>query len=318
MYTNIKEAMDNILKAPIKMEHDFNDKSFVALGDSLDLMDNIKDDSIDLIFADEPYNIKKDFDGIKDYKEKNDYINWNHQWIENAMRVLKPDGTLYLMTSTQYMPYIDIFLSENYNVISRIVWTYDSSGVQSKKRYGSLYEPIIMATKSKKSKYTFNYEDIMVEAKTGSKRKLIDYRKNPPRPYNVKKVPGNVWNFNRVRYLMEEYENHPTQKPEALMERIIKASSNPGDIVLDPFGGSFTTSKVAQNLDRLSISSDLNEKYYEIALRRLGITDERNGKILVKDKIRKTNNLSKKVREKETNKNQKKDKKNSPSQMDLF
>ena len=78
----------------------------------------------------------------------------------------------------------------------------------------------------------------MVEAKTGAKRKLIDYRKNPPQPYSKEKVPGNVWEFSRVRFKMDEYENHPTQKPESLLERIVKASSNEGDIVLDNFLGS--------------------------------------------------------------------------------
>ena len=95
-----------------------------------------------------------------------------------------------------------------------------------------------MINKDAKGKYTFNHQDVLVEAKTGAQRKLIDYRKNPPEPYNTKKVPGNVWEFNRVRFKMGEYENHTTQKPEALLERIIKASSNVGDIVLDPFSGS--------------------------------------------------------------------------------
>lgn len=95
-----------------------------------------------------------------------------------------------------------------------------------------------MINKDAKGKYTFNHQDVLVEAKTGAQRKLIDYRKNPPEPYNTKKVPGNVWEFNRVRFKMGKYENHPTQKPEALLERIIKASSNVGDIVLDPFSGS--------------------------------------------------------------------------------
>jgi len=98
-------------------------------------------------------------------------------------------------------------------------------------------------------KYTFNSDEILVEAKTGSKRKLIDYRKTPPQPYNTKKVPGNVWYYPRVRYRMSEYENHPTQKPTALLERIIKASTNEGDAVLDPFSGTFTTSYVARNLN---------------------------------------------------------------------
>ena len=89
----------------------------------------------------------------------------------------KKNGTFYFMTATQFMPYLDVYISENYNVLSRIIWSYDSSGVQSKKIFDSLYEPILMCTKNKKAKYTFNYNDILVEAKTGSQRKLINYRK---------------------------------------------------------------------------------------------------------------------------------------------
>jgi adenine-specific DNA-methyltransferase len=279
----------------LEFEHQFNDNSFVGLGDSLDLLKRIKDKSIDLIFADPPYNIGKDFGNNKDRWENiHDYIEWCKQWIDECFRVLKDDGTFYFMAATQYMPYLDIYVSENYNVLSRIIWTYDSSGVQSKKMYGSLYEPIIMANKNKKAKYTFNANDILVEAKTGAQRKLIDYRKNPPQLYNTKKVPGNVWYFPRVRYKMDEYENHPTQKPESLLERIIKASSNEGDIVLDPFSGSFTTSAVAVKNNRKAIGFDCNLDYYLIGLRRTGITDEYNGIKLEKDKSRKTKNKSKK------------------------
>ena len=95
---------------------------------------------------------------------------------------------------------------------------------------------------------------------------------------------------------MDEYENHPTQRPEVLLERIIKASSNPGDVVLDPFSGSFTTSAVAVRLGRVGIGIDMNEEYYEMGLRRTGITMTRNGKSLEKVKIRKTNAKSKYVR----------------------
>lgn len=198
------------------------------------------------------------------------------------------------MTATQFMPYLDVYVQEKYNVLSRIIWSYDSSGVQSKKMFGSLYEPILMCNKTNKSKYVFNSQDILVEAKTGAKRGLIDYRKDPPQPYNTQKVPGNVWNFSRVRFLMEEYENHPTQKPEQLLERIIKASSNEGDIVLDAFSGSFTTSAVAVKLGRKAIGFDMNLDYVKIGIRRTGISNEYNGESLVKVKERKTNNKSKK------------------------
>lgn len=288
---------DKLFSETLTEENMKNNNSLAILGDSLSVLRKMKDKSVQLIFADAPYNIGKDFGNNSDkWENVQDYIDWCKMWIDECMRVLSDTGTMYFMTATQHMPYLDMFVSEHYNVLCRIIWAYDSSGVQSKKMYGSLYEPILMINKSKKANYTFNHEDILVEAKTGAKRKLIDYRKNPPQPYSTEKVPGNVWDFSRVRFKMDEYENHPTQKPEALLERIIKASSNPGDVVLDPFSGSFTTSAVAIRLGRVGIGIDLNEEYYEMGLRRTGITYVRNGKSLEKVKERKTNAKSKYVR----------------------
>lgn len=269
-------------------------QSLVINGDCLSVLPLLADSSVKLIFADPPYNIGKNFgNNVDEWDSVDDYISWCKTWIDQCMRVLKDDGTMYFMTATQYMALLDVYVSQKYNVLSRIIWSYDSSGVQSKKMFGSMYEPILMINKSKKNPYTFNYEDILVEAKTGSKRQLIDYRKDPPQPYNTTKVPGNVWDFNRVRFKMDEYENHPTQKPESLLCRIIKASSNPGDIVLDPFSGSFTTSAVAVRLGRLAIGIELNHDYYEIGIRRSGISTTYEGKELVKIKERKTNAKSK-------------------------
>ena len=283
-------------------EKSYNENSLAIFGESIECLKKIKDNSIDLIFADPPYNIGKDFGNNKDKWESAEmYINWCKTWIDECFRILKDTGTFYFMTATQFMPYLDVYVSEKYNVLSRIIWSYDSSGVQSKKMYGSLYEPILMCNKNKKNQYTFNYEDILVEAKTGAKRKLIDYRKKVPAQYNTKKVPGNVWNYSRVRFKMEEYENHPTQKPEALLERIILASSNVGDIVLDPFSGTFTTSAVAVKKGRCAIGIDLNEEYYKIGIRRTGISQEYKGEKLKKDKSKITKNKSKKDRMKEEN-----------------
>ena len=278
-------------------EYVCNYNSMAICCDSLNVLKQINNKSINLIFADAPYGIGKNFgNNLDKWDSVESYVEWCKQWIDECMRILVDNGTMYLMTATQHMPYIDVYVSQKYNVLSRIVWVYDSSGVQSKKLYGSLYEPILMINKSSSSQYIFNYNDILIDAKTGSERKLIDYRKDPPQPYNTKKVPGNVWNFNRVRFKMDEYENHPTQKPEALLERIIKASSNEGDIVLDPFSGSFTTSAVAIRLNRIAIGIDINEEYYEIGIRRTGISDVYKNKKLIKEKIRKTNNKSKYVR----------------------
>lgn len=279
-------------------KHDFkyqeSEQSLVILGDCLPILRSMKEESVDLIFADPPYNLGKDFGNDSDsWKDRQKYLEWCYAWIDECFRVLTENGTFYIMNSTQNIPFVSVYIQQHYCIINDIVWAYDSSGVQSKKKFGSLYEPILMCTKKVGVPYTFNYKDILVEAKTGAKRGLIDYRKNPPRPYNTEKVPGNVWNFPRVRYKMDEYENHPSQKPMALIERIVKASSNPNEIVLDPFGGSFTTSAVAVSLGRRAISMDINPEYYKIGLRRSGVATEYEGQLLQPDKSRKTKNRSK-------------------------
>lgn len=210
----------------IDAEEIHNHNSMAVCGDSLQIMKQMKNGSVKLIFADAPYNIGKDFGNNSDKRETvQQYTDWCKLWIDECLRVLSDDGTMYFMTATQHMPYLDIYVSEKYNVLCRIVWTYDSSGVQSKKMFGSLYEP-------------------------------------------------------------------------KLLERIIKASSNEGDIVFDPFAGSFTTSAVAVRLGRIGIGIDLNREYFEMGIRRTGISNEYNGKLLVKNKVRKTNAKSKYVREK--------------------
>lgn len=229
----------------------------------------IADNSVDLVFVDPPYNLKKKYKETTDYWEKDqEYLEWVYSWLEIALKKLKNNGSLYFMCSTQYYAYFDIFLRNKIHILSRIVWCYDSSGFQAKKIFGSLYEPIIFAVKNKKN-YTFNYKDIMVETKTGAQRKLIDYRKTPPEMYNKEKVPGNVWNFSRVRYRMKEYVEHPSQKPEVLLERIVKVSSNEGDTILDLFAGSFSLGIVCKRLNRKYIGIEKSKIYCEIGKNRI-------------------------------------------------
>jgi adenine-specific DNA-methyltransferase len=275
-----------------------NDLHRIIHGDSIKAFNEIPNSSIDLIFADPPYNIGKNFNGIKDkWLSEKDYLEWCYIWLDLCISKLKPNGSFYVMTATQFMPFFDIYLRDKMSILSRIMWYYDSSGVQAKKYFGSMYEPILFCVKNQND-YTFNTREILIEAKTGAKRKLIDYRKPIPSVYNSEKVPGNVWEFPRVRYRMNEYENHPTQKPTALLERIIRASSNKGDLVLDPFSGTFTTCFVAKELGRKSIGIELQEDYIKIGLRRLQLASQFKGEILEKEirtfeneKIRKTNNI---------------------------
>ncbi|MCI7109342.1 MAG: adenine-specific DNA-methyltransferase [Spirochaetia bacterium] len=260
-----------------------DNNNIIICADVFEGLSQIEDESVDLIFIDPPYNIGKKFESTMDkWDSDEDYLNWCYKWIDECICKLKKTGSMYIMTSTQFMPYFDIYIRSKMTILSRIIWSYDSSGVQAKKYFGSMYEPILFCVKDKKN-YCFNAEDILVEAKTGSQRKLIDYRKPVPTPYNTEKVPGNVWNFPRVRYRMDEYENHPTQKPIALLERIIKASSNEGDLILDPFSGTFTTSYVANSLGRKSIGIDISEEYFKIGLRRVLRKTEYNGESITRE-----------------------------------
>lgn len=263
-------------------EHDIykNNLSTIYHGDALSVLSIIKNESVDLVFADPPYNIGKQFGDFKDaWPSDVDYAKWCYEWLSICIKKLKPNGSLYLMTSTQAMPFIDLWIRDKLSVLSRIVWHYDSSGVQAKKYYGSMYEPILFCVKNPKC-YTFNVADIEIEAKTGAVRKLMDYRKEVHTPYKTTKIQGNAWYIPRVRYRMPEYEEHPSQKPEALLERMIKASCNAGDLVVDPFAGTFSTCAVAQRLGRRSIGIELNEGYVKIGVRRLGIATSFKGEEL--------------------------------------
>lgn len=250
----------------------------IYIGDTLKWLLKIPDQSIPLIFIDPPYNIGKNFGLCKDrWGSETEYLAWCYQWMDLCLQKLTPHGSLYVMAATQYMPFFDIYLRDKIHVLSRIVWCYDSSGQQAKKYYGSLHEPILHCVRNRRH-YVFNGHDILVEAKTGAQRKLIDYRGKTPRKYNTTKVPGNVWEFPRVRYKMPEYRSHPSQKPEALLERIILASSHPGDTVLDPFAGSFTTASVCARLGRSSISIEQEESHAETGRKRLTEALSKTGK----------------------------------------
>jgi len=273
----------------------YEDKAHTIFhGDALHILSSeIPSESVDIIFIDPPYNIGKRFSNFYDkWESEEEYTKWAYKLLDECLRILKPNGTLYVMTSTQAMPYFDLYLRQKMVILSRIVWHYDSSGVQATKYFGSMYEPILHCVKDK-SNYIFNSTDIKIEAKTGAQRKLIDYRKLVPSPYNTEKVPGNVWYFSRVRYRMEEYENHPSQKPESLLERIILASTDKGSLVLDPFAGTFTSAAVAKRLGRFSISIESQEEYLKIGLRRVLGWKEYKGKKLLspqKNNIRKNKN----------------------------
>lgn len=130
-----------------------HERHLVYQGDATEVLEEeVKDSSVDLIFVDPPYNIGKDFNGLKDkWASDESYLEWCYKWMDLCLKKLKPTGSFYVMESTQFIPYFDIYLRDKINILSRIVWYYDSSGVQAKNFYGSMYEPILFCVKDKKS-----------------------------------------------------------------------------------------------------------------------------------------------------------------------
>ena len=186
------------------------DGHLIHWGDAVTVLEEkVPDESVDLIFADPPYSIGKRFANFRDkWPSEAEYAKWCEIWLKLCIAKLRPAGSLYVMASTQCVPYLDLFLRERMYIASRIVWHYDSSGVQAKGHFGSMYEPILFCVKDKDN-YTFNADAIKVKARTGAERNLIDYRKAKPSRYSTEKVPGNVWYFPRVRYRMHDTKTIP-------------------------------------------------------------------------------------------------------------
>ena len=234
------------------------DKRLVAIcGDATEELSKLPDKCAQLIIADPPYNLNKDYGKTKDSLTFSEYLSFSRSWIKEAYRVLDDTGTIYVFMGTRFIAYIYSLLEREFNMIfnSWITWHY-TQGIGKTKGFSPRHDDILMFTKSKK--FTFNLDDIRVPQKF--------YRSvNNMRGAN----PGNVWEFSHVHYCNKNRKAHPTQKPEGLYERIILASSNEQDLVVDPFVGSGTSLRVCQQTNRKAIGIDINPEYISITNKRL-------------------------------------------------
>ena len=230
----------------------------IILGDALEELKKIPTESIDLIVTDPPYNLNKDYGFTKDNLEFDEYLEFSRLWIKEAVRILKDDGTLYIFMGMKYISYVYVMLEKEFNLHfnSWITWFY-TQGIGKTRGFSPRHDDILMFTKDKK-KFKFNLDDIRIPQKY--------YRSvNNIRGAN----PGNVWEVSHVHYSNKNRKKHPTQKPEALYERMILASSNEGDLVLDPFLGSGTAMRVCQQIKRRGIGIEINKEYIEMSEERL-------------------------------------------------
>ncbi len=228
----------------------------IIKGDCLKLLKNLDDGSVDLIFADPPYNLsgkknqtvksgkmttlyKGDWDVVEDIHK------FNYEWISECIRVLKDSGTIWISGTLHNHPSIGVTLKTlDLWIVNDVIWyKRNAPPLLSKTRLAPSTELIWIASKSKK--YFFDYDLAKI--------------------LNGGKQMRNMWEINTQRHLTE----HPTEKPENLLERIILLGSKPGDTILDPFSGSGTTGVVAKRLNRNYIGLEIDEKFVKISRNRI-------------------------------------------------
>ncbi len=235
----------------------------ILSGDCIELLSGVSEPFADLIFADPPFNIGYRYDKYHDKVEKNNYIAWTRDWMAACLNALKPHGSFYIAIGDEYAANIRL-IGEELGLTLRnwIIWHY-TFGQQTKMKFARSHTHIFYFVRNPKE-YIFNDRAIRVP----SDRQLIY---NDRRAQVGGKMPDDVWNtYSRVCGTFKEREGwHPCQMPELLLARIIAASSNPGDLVFDPFNGSGTTAAAALQMGRNYCGIDISEDYVENTKRRL-------------------------------------------------
>lgn len=242
-------------------------------GDCLDLFPQVDTGSIDLIFADPPFNIGYDYDVYDDALELEDYLDWVKSWGNEVVRTLKPDGTFWLAIGDEYAAELKILFHREFGLSLRswVIWYY-TFGVHCTKKFSRSHTHLLYFVSDPK-RFTFNNLKIRVP----SARQLVyfDTRANHKgripdntwilRPQDIPEgfaPDGDTWYVPRVCGTFNERVGwHGCQMPEQIMSRIIRACSNSGETVLDPFGGSGTTLAVAKKLGRRFLGFELSSEY---------------------------------------------------------
>lgn len=234
----------------------------LRLGDCIEGMKALADESVDAVVTDPPYNID-----VAEWDNIPDYLNWFDRWLDQAWRLLKPNGTTWVFCSQQYAANIDLKLQARGRVLNRVIWSYDNGQRQATNQFSMGYEMAFWAAKG--SEWTFNLDamrdGVVWEGKRTKRHPNGHVTVTAPNPLGRR--PLDVWNIPRLTG--DNGNGHPSPKPLALIERCVLACTNPGDLVLDPFLGSGTTAEACKILGRRCIGFETNPDYLAIAQRRI-------------------------------------------------
>jgi site-specific DNA-methyltransferase (adenine-specific) len=277
-YTQLDPGHLN-LQAPAVFYTHPNGKIWV--GDAVAWLRSLPGESVDLVFADPPYNIgKAEWDTFESQQE---YVSWSLTWIEQAARILKPTGSLYVCGFSEILADLKLPALKFFRGCRWLVWHYKNKANLGND-WGRSHESILHFRKSKE--FTFNVDDVRIPYGNHT----LKYPEHPqaetsqygrgdgkdrtwqPNPKGAK--PKDVLEIPTTCNGMHEKTPHPTQKPEELLRKIILASSNPGDLVVDPFLGSGTTAVVAEQLKRRWQGCDISLEYCHWAARRIELVED--------------------------------------------
>ncbi|KKP38392.1 MAG: methylase N-4/N-6 domain-containing protein [Candidatus Peregrinibacteria bacterium GW2011_GWC2_33_13] len=240
-------------------------------GNCLEVLKQIPENTFDMIFADPPYHLsnggftchagkavsvnKGKWDESKGIEED---FQFHMEWINACRRVLKPSGTIWI-SGTYHSVYACGFALQKseYKILNDIIWFKPNASPNLSCRYFTAsHETLLWAIKDKNAKHTFNYEN-MKNGEWGE-----DFLKKPD------KQMRSVWAIGAIKIHEKKYGKHPTQKPSELLKRIILASTNKGDLILDPFTGSSTTGIIANKLGRKFVGIDVELEYLDLSIKR--------------------------------------------------
>lgn len=259
-----KLPADHVLTA-----REMRDKIFA--GEVPGCLKSFPERSVALLFLDPPYNLDKDYNGTR-FRKKTDsvYRAWMESWFPQLLRLLRHDASIYFCADWRNSAAVFDLLSSCCRVRNRIVWRRDK-GRGSARNWKNVCEDIWFATLG--DQYTFHTDAVKVRKKVlapyrenGAPK---DWRETPEGKFRLT-CPGNFWDDLTVPYWsMPENTSHPAQKPEKLLAKIILASSNPGDLVFDPFLGSGTSAVTAKKLGRHFCGMEREKEYCLLALERL-------------------------------------------------
>lgn len=245
------------------------DKTF--LGDSFEILPLLPEGSVDLLIVDPPYNLSKDFNGSKFHKTSDEaYAEYTEKWIRAVLPLLKPDASVYVCCDWQSGLAVGMTLKKYFTVRSRITWQREKGrGAQNNWKNGM--EDIWFATVS--DDYTFHLDAVKLRRRVLAPYTLDGEPKDWEETADGRfrnTCPSNFWDDISVPYWsMAENTAHPTQKPEKLLAKLILASSDGGDLILDPFAGSGSTAVTAKKLGRHYAGIEQNEQYCVWAEKRL-------------------------------------------------